>query len=61
MINWKLVILNLAFIIFLFVLMIACFMTKQYIFGIINLVSIELTAMRILFNVDDFIKEEEEE
>lgn len=60
MINWKLVILNLAFIIFLFVLMIACFMTKQYIFGIINLVSIELTAMRILLNADDFIKEEEE-
>ena len=59
MINWKLVIINVLLIIFLFVLMIGCFMLKQYITAIIDLVSIELNIIRIVINADDFIKDEE--
>ena len=59
MINWKLLIINSTFIILLFVLMIACLMTEQYIAAIIDLVSIELNIIRIIINADDFIKDEE--
>ena len=59
MINWKLLIINSTFIILLFVLMIACLMTEQYIAAIIVLVSLELNIIRTIINADDFIKDEE--
>ena len=59
MINWKLVIINVLFINLLFVLMIGCFILKQYIAAIIDLVSIELNILRMIINADDFIKDEE--